>query len=52
MPNTKSQTNRNPVIQVIRNFVDRLRQHPDIYPIKYYKKGKQFRRNWQSPLVK
>jgi len=42
----------NPLLQVVRNFIGKLRQSPDVYPIKYYKKGKQFRRKWQAPLVK
>ena len=46
------QLNANPLLQVVKYFVDKLRQNPDVYPIKYYKKGKQFRRKWQGPLVK
>jgi hypothetical protein len=42
----------NPLLQVVRNFIGKLRQNPDVYPIRYYKKGKQFRRKWQQPLVK
>lgn len=42
----------NPLLQVVRSFIGKLRQSPDVYPIKYYKKGKQFRRKWQAPLVK
>lgn len=42
----------NPLLQVVRNFIGKLRQNPDVYPIRYYKKGKQFRRKWQAPLVK
>jgi len=42
----------NPLLQVVKNFIGKLRQNPDVYPIKYYKKGKQFRRKWQAPLVK
>jgi hypothetical protein len=42
----------NPLLQGIKNFLGKLRQSPDIYPIKYYKKSKRFRRHWQAPLVK
>jgi hypothetical protein len=42
----------NPIVQVVKNFIGKLRQNPDVYPIRYYKKGKQFRRKWQTPLVK
>ncbi|MBI2729921.1 MAG: hypothetical protein HYX40_04075 [Sphingobacteriales bacterium] len=37
---------------IISNFFARLRQSPTIYPIRFYKKGKSFRRHWQGPLVK
>lgn len=46
------QTTKNLLVQVVRNFLGKLRQNPDVYPIRYYKKGKQFRRKWQGPLVK
>ena len=41
-----------PIIQVLRNFINKLRQNPEVYPIKYYKKSPRFRRNWKSPQVK
>jgi len=46
------QSSINPLVQVIKSIVGKLRQNPDVYPIRYYKKGKQFRRKWQGPLVK
>jgi len=53
MKTTKDQqTTKNLLVQVVRNFLGKLRQNPDVYPIRYYKKGKQFRRKWQGPLVK
>ncbi len=42
----------NPLLQIVKNFIGKIRQNPDMYPIRYYKKGKQFRRKWQGPLVK
>ena len=42
----------NPFVRVVRNFIGKLRQSPDIYPIRYYKKSRRFRRNWQGPIVK
>lgn len=45
-------SNRHPVLQVVMNLISKFRQHPDIYPIKYYKKSARFRRNWKSPEVK
>ncbi len=50
--NNNQQLSTNPLIQVVKNFIGKLRQNPDVYPIRYYKKGKQFRRKWQGPLVK
>ncbi|MGC4101027.1 hypothetical protein [Ferruginibacter sp.] len=44
--------NSNPLLQAFKNIIGKLRQNPDVYPIRYYKKGKQFRRKWQTPLVK
>jgi hypothetical protein len=52
MNTVKTQSVENPLFGLLRSFVGKLRQNPDIYPIKYYKKGKQFRRKWQGPLVK
>ncbi len=40
------------VIQIIKNFISKIRQNPDIYPIRYYKKNKRFKRNYDSPAVK
>ncbi|MEI8058746.1 MAG: hypothetical protein WCG67_01210 [Ferruginibacter sp.] len=42
----------NPIVQMLNSFMSKLRQNPDVYPIRYYKKGKQFRRKWQGPFVK
>ncbi len=41
-----------PIVYAVKKFFSKLRQNPDIYPIKYYKKGQRFRRNWKSPMVK
>ncbi len=46
------QPSSNSLVQAVKNLFGKLRQSPDVYPIKYYKKGKQFRRKWQAPLVK
>jgi len=40
------------VIQTVRNFINKLRQNPEIYPIRYYKKSRRFRRHWHGPMVK
>ncbi len=31
------------LLQAIKNFISKLRQNPDIYPIRYYKKNRRFR---------
>lgn len=40
------------VVQVIKNFISRLRQNPDVYPIRYYKKSKRVRHNTERQFVK
>ena len=31
------------IVSAIQRFISKLRQNPDIYPIKYYKKNRRFR---------
>jgi len=50
--NLSQQRHTHPIVQVVKNFINKLRQNPEVYPIKYYKKSPRFRRNWKSPLVK
>jgi hypothetical protein len=40
------------VVQVIKSFIDKLRQNPEIYPIRYYKKNRKFRSNFSAHGVK
>ena len=40
------------VVQVIKNFIAKLRQNPEIYPIRYYKKNRKFRSNFNGQAVK
>ncbi len=40
------------VLQLIRNFIGKIRQNPDIYPIRYYKKSRRFRSNFNGQHVK
>ncbi|MEP7236414.1 MAG: hypothetical protein ABI685_01055 [Ferruginibacter sp.] len=42
----------NMVVQTIKNFIGKLRQNPDIYPIRYYKKNRRFRSNFSGQAVK
>ena len=40
------------VVHLIKSFISKLRQNPDIYPIRYYKKNRRFRTNFSSQAVK
>jgi hypothetical protein len=42
----------NALAQAIRNFIGKIKQNPDIYPIRYYKKNRRFRRDLDGPAVK
>lgn len=44
MPDKNIKHNTNPLVHLLRNLLQKFLQTPDIYPIKYYKKGKRFRR--------
>lgn len=41
-----------PIMYALKTFISKLRQNPEVYPIKYYKKSPRFRKNWKSPVVK
>jgi len=41
-PNNSS---THPIVQLVKNWFSRFFQNHEVYPIKYYKKGKRFRRN-------
>lgn len=40
------------VVQAIKSFISKLRQNPDVYPIRYYKKNRKFRTNAERQFVK
>jgi len=40
------------VVQAIKNFIGKIRQNPDVYPIRYYKKNRRIRRDFDGPAVK
>jgi hypothetical protein len=40
------------LVQVIKNFIGKIRQNPDIYPIRYYKKNRRLRNDFSGNLVK
>jgi len=48
----KMHTNRDthPVIHAVKSLILKLKQHPEIYPIKYFKKGK-FEKNRKHQLL-
>lgn len=46
------QKNNHIVVQAIKNFIGKLRQNPDTYPIRYYKKNRKFRHNFNEQAVK
>lgn len=50
MNHTIVKNRTHPVLQFVRNFINKFTQSPDVYPIKYYKKGKGVKRNWHGPL--
>ncbi|MBS1733600.1 MAG: hypothetical protein JST02_09915 [Bacteroidetes bacterium] len=41
-----------PIVQMIKSFLNKLVQNPEVYPIKYYKKNQRHRRSWKTPIVK
>ena len=52
MPVNNQSYPANPVLKVIKMLMEKMRQNPEIYPIRYYKKSSRFRRHWQGPLIK
>ena len=45
MANLPGKSNGSPVMQMVKNVLNKLTQTPDLYPIKYYKKGKRAGKN-------
>lgn len=49
MTKVKYQTkNSHILVQMIKDFIGKLRQNPDMYPIRYYKKGRRFRKDFSA----
>ena len=44
MPTKINKKNAGPLLQLVKNWFNKIFQSPDIYPIRYYKKGRRFRR--------
>ena len=38
------------VLYLVKTFIHKLTQHPDIYPIKYYKKSDRLKKNRRSMM--
>ncbi|MBK8609396.1 MAG: hypothetical protein IPL84_05495 [Chitinophagaceae bacterium] len=36
------------IIQAIKIFIGKIRQNPDVYPIRYYKKNRKFRNSFNE----
>ena len=41
-----------PLIQAFKNFLLKIRQNPEIYPIRYYKKNNRYRKTYKTHLYK
>lgn len=50
--NTFRSNHTHPIVQIVKNFFNKLIQNPEVYPIKYYKKNHRNRRNWKSSIEK
>ena len=51
MENTNNKNSNILVMQMLKNFINKLTQTPDIYPIRYYKKGKRIGKNRNTLLI-
>lgn len=40
------------VVQAIKNFIGKLRQNPDVYPIRYYKKTRRYSSSFNRQAAK
>jgi len=40
------------IVQLVKGFIHKMRQNPDVYPIRYYKKSRRLRSNTSVPSVK
>ena len=51
MENTNNKNGNIFVMQMLKNFINKFTQTPDIYPIRYYKKGKRIGKNRNTLLI-
>ena len=40
------------LVQAIKSFIGKLRQNPDVYPIRYYKKSRKYNGSFNRQVVK
>jgi hypothetical protein len=52
MSPTNQPTYVHPIVYAVKKFISKLRQHPESYPIKYYKKGQGLRRGYRPGSAK
>ncbi len=52
MKNDHENQSIHPVVSALKNLLGKLFQQPDIYPIKYYKKGNRCRKKDRSALIR
>ena len=50
--NNSGTTHVHPLIHAFRALINKLRQNPEVYPIRYYKKGKNFRKGTKPDMYK
>lgn len=51
MANLNNKNNQLPMFQLVKSLINKLTQTPDLYPIKYYKKGKRLGKNKNLLLI-
>jgi hypothetical protein len=51
MANLSNKNNNLSMLQLVKNLINKLTQTPDLYPIKYYKKGKRLSKNKNLLLI-
>jgi hypothetical protein len=51
MANSNNKNNNFPMVQLVKSIINKLTQTPDLYPIKYYKKGKRLGKNRNLLLI-
>jgi hypothetical protein len=50
MNDSSQNTSQHPVIFVVKNFLNKLLQNPEVYPIRYYKKANRLKRSRRTMM--